>query len=156
MKFNITIDLEDTLSDMFCDESTDIEDALKGEIINSVVREVLPRMKENIDKKIGDRINEIIKNRVDSTVEATLNKAIDDGVISINGRGTTVKEHIQDLFTNHRGWNNPEDRIVKVSKEFASELKLQYNNVFAMKIVSNMKEQGLLKDDVALMLTEKK
>jgi len=56
------------------------------------------------------------------------------------------------LFFKNTGWNNPERVLKAIAMEFGKELKLQYNNMFANKIVQNMKEQGLLKDEVVQIL----
>lgn len=41
-----------------------------------------------------------------------------------------------------------------IAKEFAKEMEVQYSSAFANKIVMNMKDQGLLKDEVVQILLE--
>lgn len=155
MKFNIEIDLEDTLYDMFENESTDIEEALKGEIIRTVIGKVLPKMQASIDEQITKRIDAILVERVTKTVDSTLDKVLaGDGLIRINRETITITKHIQNLFESHNSWNNPNGKIKEIAKEFGNELRLQYNNAFAMNIVANLKEQGLLKDDLVKILLE--
>lgn len=77
-----------------------------------------------------------------------------DCLITVNREQKTVQKHIQDLFERSHGWSNPNQRVADIASKFGQELKVQYNNLFAMNIVSNLKEQGMLKDDVAAMLTK--
>lgn len=155
MKFNIQIDLEDTISDMFEEGTTDISKILKGQVIHSVVRQVLPKMQSSIDAQVVERINTIIESRVEATVDSVLDKVLNGAaVITVNREQKTITKHIQDIFSRSNTWNNPQEKISAIAKTFSSELNLQYNNVFAMNIVSSMKEQGLLKDDVVKMLLE--
>lgn len=152
MKFKIEIDLEDTLQDMFEDGSTDIEEALKGDIIRGILNKVLPKMQASIDEQITKRIDAIIVERVEARVTATLDKVLEKDIIRINREDLTVTKHIQNIFEKSHGWNNPHERIGKIAKEFGQQLRIQYNNVFAMNIVTNLRDQGLLKDDVSEML----
>ena len=155
MKIKIELDLEDTIQDMFEDDSNDLNAAVKGEVIRAVMGQVMPKMKTSIDQLVSVRIDAIIKDRVEKTVDATLNKALEgDCLITVNRETKTVQKHIQDLFNSSSRWNNPNEKVAEIAKKFGQELKLQYNNVFAMNIVSNLKENNMLKDDVALMLTE--
>lgn len=157
MNIKVELDLEDIISDMFCDESSDLTGAIQGELLREVMRQVMPKMKASVDALVSQRIDAIIKDRVEKTVDATLNKALEgDGLITVNRETKTVQKHIQDLFNSSSRWNNPNEKIADIAKKFGQELKLQYNNLFAMNIVSNLKENGMLKDDVALMLTAKK
>ena len=152
MKINIEVQVEDLISDMQEDGECDIESELKSVIIRSVIQKLLPKIQESVDKKIEQRLDAIFIERVNSAVEKTLNKAIDNGVLVKRGVEVSIHDHITSLFQQASGWNSPNDKIQKIAKEFGKELKDQYNVIFASKIVENIKEQGLLKDDVAKLL----
>jgi hypothetical protein len=154
MIIKVEIDLEDMLGDMIHNESGEIAEEIKGQIINGIMKKVLPTMQASIDKMVDERINPVIVARVERAVDIKLAEVMDKGLIRVNGQSPIkIEKHIQNLFESNRGWGNPADRIEKVAKAFGQDLKTQYNNVFAMNIVANMKDQGLLKDDVAEMLT---
>lgn len=157
MKLNITIDLEDTIKDMLDEENNDLSSAIQGEILRSVMIQVMPKMKVSIDELVSKRINVIIKDRIEKRVDSILNKALEgDGLITINREQKTVQKHIEDIFNKNNIWNGPNEKIADIANKFSQELKIQYNNLFAMNIVLNLKENGMLKDDIALMLTKEK
>ena len=154
MNIKFEIDLEGLLDDLLYEESSEIKEAIKSEVISKVLKTVLPIMQKSIDKLIDQRIGPVIIERVEKFVDLKLDEVMEKGVIRVNGQSPIkIEKHIENLFENSRGWSNPLDRIEKIAKTFSQDLKIQYNNVFAMNIVTNMKDQGLLKDDVAAMLT---
>jgi hypothetical protein len=85
-----------------------------------------------------------------------LSDLVATGVLVRKGEEITMIEHLKSVFHNHHGWNSPDKKMEAIANKFGKELKLQYNNAFANKIVSNMKEQGLLKDEVVQILLEGK
>lgn len=157
MKIKLDIDLDDVVHDMFHDEENSISEALRGHIMNGVIRKILPVMKSSIEDQITNKISKIMIDRVSSAVDEKVKDFVGgEGVVMIDGKRKTLPAHIGYMFENCRGWNDPSRHIEKVAEKFAKELRGQYNNIFAMNIVSNMKEQGLLKDDVVKMLLEEK
>jgi len=87
-------------------------------------------------------------------IDSTLTGLIAAESIMINGKPVTIVDHVKGIFKNNHGWSNPHSQLERLAKDFGKEIKLQYNNAFANKIVSNMKEQGLLKDEVVQILLE--
>jgi hypothetical protein len=156
MKINFELDMEDLISDMLCDESYDIEEAIKGEIISKTIRKILPTIEKQVNEQIFKRVDVVITERIDQAVESAISNIIDNGVITHRGVTMTMEERIIGIFSDHSSWGNPMKKLESIAKKFGEELKLQYNAAFATRIVVNMKEQGLLKDDVVKVLLENK
>ena len=156
MKINFELDMEDLINDMLCDENCDIEEAIKSEIINKTIRKILPKIEDQVNAQIFKRVDGIVTERIEQAVESAISKTIDSGTITQRGRTITMEEHIREVFNNHSSWGNPMKKLEAIAKDFGDELKLQYNAAFATRIVANMKEQGLLKDDVVKILLENK
>ena len=156
MKINFELDMEDLINDMLCDESRDIEEAIKGEIIGKTIRTILPTIEKQVNEQIFKRVDGVITERIESAVESAISKTIDSGTIVNRGRTITMEDHIRDVFNSHSSWNNPRKKLETIAKKFGEELRLQYNAAFATRIVANMKDQGLLKDDVVKILLEDK
>ena len=142
------------LEDFWLEEDDNIEDALKSHIINSVTHKIIQSIQVKVDAQIAKRVNEVISEKLDKVIDDQLDKLIDAGVITYQREEISIVDHIKNLFLQSSGWSQPNTKIEKVAKAFGNELKLQYNNAFANKIVQNMKEQGLLRDDVVQILLE--
>lgn len=154
MKIKIEVDLEDMVEDMLGEGEADIKEELKSTVIRSVINKLLPKMQKTIDVQIVERLDSIITARVEASVQKTLDKAIDDGTIVKHGETISIKDHVTELFQKSHGWDGANSKIASIAKAFGKELKLQYNNAFATQVVVNMKDQGLLKDDVVKILLE--
>lgn len=144
------------LEDFWLEEDDNIEDALKSHIINSVTHKIIQSIQVKVDAQITKSVNEVISEKLDKVIDDQLDKLIDAGVITHQREEISIVDHIKNLFLQNSGWSQPNTKIEKVAKAFGNELKLQYNNAFANKIVQNMKEQGLLKDEVVQILLEGK
>lgn len=152
MKIKVEVDLQDLVEDMFSNESCDLLEGVQSEITRSVVRHISEQAKSSVEKLIFERINPQVQMAIDARVSETLDKLIADGHLVIRGELVRFDDHIRDLFTKNTGWNNPAKQIEQIAKSFGEQMKLQYNNIFAMNIVRNLSEQGLLNDDVAKAL----
>jgi hypothetical protein len=156
MKINFELDMEDLINDMLCDESCDIEEAIKGEIISKTIRKILPTIEKQVNEQIFKRVDSVISERIDSAVESAISNVVNSGTIVHRGKTMTMEDRIKEVFNNHSSWGNPMKKLEAIAKKFGEELTLQYNAAFATRIVVNMKEQGLLKDDVVKILLENK
>ena len=151
MKF--TVDLEDFWLD---EDASDIETELKNHIINSVVFQIGASIKEKVDTQISKTVNEVIERKLTTIIDDKLSDLIDIGTITRNRKEISIVDHVKEVFEDNNGWGSADKKIERIAKEFGHELKLQYNNAFANKIVMNMKEQGLLKDEVVQILLSPK
>jgi hypothetical protein len=148
MKFSIN------LEEFWMDEdSGDLECELKKDITNAVTQKIMSEIKDKIDEEIKDKVTNFVDARMSVIINDALEQCINNDTIKPrHGSEIKISSYIKDQFENDSGWGNPDKHINKIAKSFGEELKLQYNNLFANKIVQNMKEQGLLKDEVVQIL----
>lgn len=149
MKF--TIEVEE-----FWLEDEELTEALQGHIKRQVVNDISKSIKEKVEAQIAAKVKEVVEQKVSLVIDSTLTDLIATGVIIQNSKEITITDYVKDIFQRHHGWSNPKQQMEKIAQKFGDELKLQYNNVFANKIVLNMKKQGLLKDEVVQILLEGK
>ena len=153
MKLKIEVDLEDVMSDMFNDEDSDLSSYIKADIVRSVINRIKPMMQESIDKLVTAKIQPIINSNIESAVSKTLDELIEKGEMKPHrSEPILIKDYVRNQFESNSGWGSPDKKIEELAKKFGAEMKLQYNNCFAMNIVKNLSEQGLLNDDVAKAL----
>jgi len=147
MKFTIEVE------DFWLDEE-ELTEALESHVKREVVREISASIKDKIEAQITKKITETINVKLEALIDVHLDSLIESNTIIKNNKEILIPEHIKQLFMNDRGWQNVDDKIRSYSKKFSTEMKLQYDAAFATKVVMNMKEQGLLKNDVVKMLLD--
>jgi len=146
MEFKIEID------DFYLDEDDDIEAALKSFIISDVVHKITKNIENKVEEQIAKKVAEIVEEKLVHVIDIKLTELIACGMITRHRQEISIIDYVKDTFQSSNGWGNPQKQIERIAKDFGEELKLQYNNAFANKIVQNMKEQGLLKDEVVQIL----
>ena len=149
MKF--TIEMED-----FWLEEGEIAEELKRHVQHEVVRGILDSIKDKVEQQITKKVDEVIEQKITLVIDSELANLVDTGVIIRNKHEIPLVDHLKNVFQTSHGWNNPDAKMKAIAEKFGNEIKLQYNNIFANKIVQNMKEQGLLKDEVVQILLEGK
>jgi len=149
MKF--TVEMED-----FWLEEEELTPALEAHIKRDVVHSISESIKEKVEQQITKKVNEVVDQKVALIIDDTLTDLIATGTIINNNKEISIVEHVKNIFQSNHGWNTPAAQLQKIAKKFGEELKLQYNAAFANKIVVNMKEQGLLKDEVVQILLDPK
>ena len=145
MKF--TVELEE-----FWLDEEELSSTLTSVIKRDVISQVSKSIEDKVEKQITEKVTECINEKLNPLIDNTLSDLIATGTLTINRQEITTVEHIKNLFMKNSGWNNPTRQMESIAKKFGEELKLQYNNMFATKIVDNMKKQGLLKDEVVQIL----
>jgi polyhydroxyalkanoate synthesis regulator phasin len=153
MKLKIEVDLDDVVSDMFDHENDDLKHFIKLDIVKSVIDALKPVFHESIQKLVTEKIQPIIDSDINAAVSKCLDELIEKGEMKPpRSEPILIKDYVRGQFEKNSGWGNPNDKIADLAKKFGAEMKLQYNNHFAMNIVRNLSEQGLLNDDVAKAL----
>jgi C-terminal processing protease CtpA/Prc len=147
----ITVDIEEFWIDS---DSGKISDGLRDYVSHTVVKEIYAEIGEQINLEITKQCTEIIKTQINAIISKELEELVEKETIIYNRKEVKISDHIKEVFQNNTGWNNPNDVIKKIADRFGDELKMQYNKVFATHIVVALKNQGMLKDDVAQMLLE--
>ena len=154
MKFTIELD------DFWMDEenSGSLECQLKQEIIDETTRRIRNDIKGQVENEIVKKVDEFITSRMSVVINDKIAECIKTGVIKAGRQRSEIRieDYIKEKFEDDIGWSSPNKHISKIAEEFGRELRLQYNNVFANKIVQNMREHGFLKDEISQMLLESK
>ncbi len=145
MKF--TVEVED-----FWLEEAELATELQGLIKRQVVNDIAVSIKGKVEEQIAKKVKDTIDQKIALIIDTVLTDLIATSVIVVNKAEISISDHVKNIFQNNHGWHNPADQMKRIAKKFGDELKLQYNNAFANKIVANMKEQGLLKDEVVQIL----
>ena len=146
---NITIELDDEWI-----EEQSISEAMEESIKRNIVFSLTEKNKQRTEVAITNAIDKAIESKLGDVIDEVISQAVDNGMIMRNRKEISIVEHISESFMVHSGWGSPNKKIEAVAKKFGEELKIQYNAIFATKIVENMKKQGFLKDDVASLLLE--
>lgn len=94
--------------------------------------------------------------KLESVIDSAITDCIATGTIVVDRKPVAIVEHLKSIFQSNHGWSSPQTRMAELAKKFGEELKIQYNNIFATKIVMTMHQQGFLKDDMARVLLEGK
>ena len=149
MKMNITIELDDEWI-----EEQSISEAMEESIKRSIVFSLTEKNKQRTEVAITNAVDEAIESKLNAVIDEVISQAVDNGRIMRNRQEISIVRYIETLFMESSGWGSPNKKIEAVAKKFGEDLKIQYNNIFAAKIVENMKKQGFLKDDVASLLLE--
>ncbi len=146
MKF--TVEVED-----FWLEEEELSTALTSKVKHSVVQQISESIKTKVEAEITKKVGEVIDEKINVVIDQVLSDLVEkQTIVNRNKQAVTIAEHLKGVFQNHNGWNSPDEKMERIAKKFGDELKLQYNNAFANKIVQNMKKQGLLKDEVVQIL----
>lgn len=146
MKFTVEVE------EFWLDEEEDLTEALQGHVKREVVRKISESVKDKVEKQIVKKLDEVIEQKLALVIDSSLADLVATGMITYNRSEVSIVDHIKHRFQSNSGWGDPSSHIDDIAKKFGAELKAQYNNVFANKIVQNMKEQGLLKDEVVQIL----
>jgi polyhydroxyalkanoate synthesis regulator phasin len=152
MKIKIEVDLEEIAGEMIYDECSEIKEYVKADILKQFSGVILPKIQGSIDKLLSEKITPVFNALVNEKVLSTLDDLIEKGEMTERGAKVLIKDYVIKQFEQNTGWNSPDEKIKQIAKKFGEEMKLQYNNCFAMNIVKNLSEQGLLNDDVARAL----
>ena len=134
-------------------EEGELTQELVKEIKSQIVGQILPTLKAQVQEKIYESTTKEVSEKVTEVVNGEISRLIESGtLVTRDNRVIPIIQHVRDMFNGNHGWNNPGEILARLAKKFGDDLKLQYNAAFANKIVQNMKEQGLLRDDVVQIL----
>jgi len=162
MELNIKLDFDGIVDDMFdgaereegwAYPTSTFSEAVKKDIIGQVVRE--------IKSQIAPQINDVIRETGAMEVQTFINTEL-HGIIYRKLRAGEFRSHrggfrsFDEVIENHLTSYNI-DAVLKKhmdakAEQFAKEMKARYDNIFAARVVSALKEQKLLAPDVAKML----
>lgn len=145
MKFVIEVE------DFWADEEA-LSDALQKHVIQSVTSQIFKSIKDQVDTSITTQVHAAIKLRLDKIIDERLTELLANGIIIVDKQEVAIVDHIKKVFENNIGWSSPRDQIAKLAAQFGTQLKTQYDVLFANRIVVKLNEQGMLKDEVVKLL----
>lgn len=157
MKLNVTVDLED----LFLEDSEDnIAEAVKRELVNSVVFETKEQVKKQINDMLDTCVRETITNKIGVLTNKIMLQKFDENAMIMTDRYTKEEKPIKDFVSKKFAENfanySMADIIKRECERIANELKKRYDMQFAALIVDNLRKQRLLSDDrIAELLNEK-
>lgn len=164
MKFTVELD------DFWLDEDENIESALSAHIVDDVVRKIKKSIEDKVDVQIKAKIDNLLKYSIEKHADKYMDACFKDAKIKTSvydsekrhsiEKHVSLEEYVLLQFKKDSGWSNPNEKITKLSKDFAiefgKEIKERYDLMFASQIVSSIDKNGLLKDGVAKLLLENK
>ena len=147
----IIVDIEEFWTE---EDGENLSVSLKHSVKGAVISEIQTRIKSQVDKEITEKCTAFIQDKLSKLIESKLTEIFATETIRVNSQEILIADHVKSLFDRNHGWNSPNEIMKKIADNFCKELKAQYNNVFATKIVLSLKDQGMLKEDVAKLLLQ--
>ena len=153
----ITIDLEDFWME---ENDQNLTEQIKQHIVYKTKCEVWDNIKNHVMETAG--------NMVKHTIEAELQLAIQDNIKQFMTNDKLKKRYSSNEEITMHEWIKEEISRASVdngklktfvadsAKEFTIEMKNRYDLLFASQIVAKMNDNGLLKEDAAKLLIDKK
>ena len=157
MKITVTVDLEDLFVE---GEETTITEEVKSAIMAKIKQEAIGNLSKQSLEVISHQIKEELAASIPTIVTSRISEVISNNKIrkaSYNEDLITIQEYIEKEISNKYATSSDIDRYLhsvvnQQAKDIAEELKTRYDANFALQIVNNMKNMGMLKDDVSQML----
>lgn len=159
MKINVQVDL----SEFF---SGDDEASFSEQIKLDISRNVYDLVWKSLNKEMMSSFEKQVSRKIELDKELKIREKMDDLFTNqkmkksgFNTELVSVSEYIElELNKNFSTSREIDDRVQRLikerSNELIDELKDRYDLLFASQIVSKMKENGFLKDDVAKLLLD--
>lgn len=154
MKFTVEID------EFWLDEdSNGFEEELKESIKNDVCHQIKKLMLTSIETEITNVVKEQIEETLKEQIQVLVADVISTGEIRVDSYSDNkipIKDWIKKKFNGNCGYGSAENQIKELAKKFGDEMKQRYDLLFASQIVAKLDEHGLLKEDIAKLLIDKK
>lgn len=160
MKIKVEVDLSDLYSE---EEGENYSQVVKAHITGEVKREVLKHFKETT----GDEFSKAAIAQIEVSKHELITKTLEGlaKVPMINVRHSkepiSLEEHIRSEYEKYVAQGSRfdgiiEKAVIKAAQDLGMELKDRYDMLFASQIVMKLNEQGMLREDVAKVLLDKK
>jgi len=154
MKF--TVEVEDFYLETREDGQEGLEKGLKEYIKSEVYHKISEKIKKKVDESVRILVQERIEKELSSTINRRISELVSSEKIIKNKEEILISDYIKEQFSNNHGWNNPNDAIRKIAKEFGDEMKKRYDFIYANHIVQQMHTIGVIKEEIYNNLIENK
>lgn len=151
MKFEVEV------SEFWLDEE-DLESGLIRRVQNHVISEIEKSIKEKVEKQITMQVKDTVEKMLYSKITQAIDEAIAKGEMPSRNNSKeniTIQEYVKECLNYKGGWQNFQDTIEKLAKQYTIEIKNRYDLLFASQIVAKLNDNGLLKENVAKLILEK-
>lgn len=158
----IELNLNDIVEDMFADADYDefgaspsasFSEEVKNSVVNQVSNNLVKQVKEECIRSAGELSANVASEFVQKELEGIITRKLRSGELRTGWQGF---KSFDELIENKLNSLNLERVITRhidtKAQEFAKDLKLRYDNVFAAKIVQNLNEQKMLSPEIAKIL----
>ena len=149
MKFTVEVD------DFWLDEE-ELSEALESHLSRDVTSQIHKSIKDNINDLVTKKIKELTAVKLEAMIDAHLSSFMEAGKLTRNNKEIPITQYLKNIFDRDNAWGSVDRKVKDYAASFARDMKLQYDAAFANKIVCNMKEQGLLKNEVVQILLDGK
>ena len=159
----LELNLNDIVDDMFCDAEVcefggvsptqSFSEAVRSDVISSVSRSLVNELSEVSKRKASDMAVKVANDFIESELGGIVSRKLRSGELLIMN---THFKSFDDLVA-HRISRFDIDRVIKdhidkKTNDFAKEMKLRYDNIFAAKVVQGLAKQKMLDPNIAKML----
>ncbi|MGL5913110.1 MAG: hypothetical protein ACRCZB_03010 [Bacteroidales bacterium] len=142
----LKVELE--LDDLWTNEEGSLSKELVSSIKSAVVYELRNKYEADIKSLISSEIINEIKNHCKDSIENEFSKFFKEGKIDRYGKQVTVSECIEQYFSDSECNRYFNKFMNEFTEMFCKEKKKEYDRVFANKMVRNLGNLGLLKDEL--------
>jgi hypothetical protein len=162
----IEISLNDIVEDMFVDCEVEgdhgmygasprrsFSDEVKASIVSSVSASLISSTEKSAIENAGEKSKEVVNSFINGELQGILTRRLRSGELKTRFNGfKSYDELIEDKLSRIDIEKIIEKHIDIKTKEFAKEMRLRYDNVFAAKVVQGLNDQKMLDPNIAKLL----
>lgn len=151
MKFEVEV------SEFWLDEES-IESGLQRRVQQHVINEIEKSIKEKVEKQITMQVKDTVEKMLYSKITLAIDEVVKKAEFPSRNNSKeliTIEAYIKECLNYKGGWQNFNDTIEKLAKQYTTEIKNRYDLLFASQIVAKLNDNGLLKENVAKLILEK-
>ena len=138
--------IEIDTKDFWMDEDTgNFDHEFKKFIVDNLTHEIYSKISDQVKKEITQGVKDHIEQTLSVRISAYIDTFFSQGVMWI-GQQKEVKviDYLTSIISDHREWNTITTHMERTVKNYAAEVKKQYDVMFATQIVMNLKDNGML------------
>lgn len=161
MQITVTVDINDIFTE---EEGANVKDEILYAIKQEIKKEALSGLNKDTLAEISREVRKEIDERKPILIDQAILTIFNENKIKKTDYSeelVTLADYINNTLKGYYLPNGKLDDLLKkeasnIGVATAEELKTRYDMLFAMQLVTNMKNQGMLKEDVASLLLPNK
>ena len=155
MPIKMSIELDDFWME---EDNSGFEAELKDHITRKVIDQIYKEIEDRVKNELAGPAKSLAEAAITTIINMTISKvAAGEKLIKrYDGDSITVEELVENSFRDFNARNGIIKQINEYCEKFAKELRNRYDMAFAAKIVQNMIDQKLVKDEAIAKLLEVK